>query len=84
MSQNDAERFAEALAAVFTEAREQAGLSQKKLAEISGVGRTGIVTFEAGDRNISMLLCKMLADGIGQPLADLVEKAEQRAKKRDK
>jgi hypothetical protein len=26
----------------------------------------------------------MLADGIGQPLADLVEKAEQRAKKRDK
>lgn len=81
LSQNDAEQFAEALAAVFTEARVQAGLSQKKLAAKTGVGRTGIVTFEGGGRNISMLLCKMLADGIGRPLFELIQEAEIRAKK---
>jgi transcriptional regulator with XRE-family HTH domain len=84
LSQNNAERFAGALAAVFAEARVKAGLSQKKLAAKTGVGRTGIVTFEAGGRNISMLLCKMLSDGIGRPLSELIEEAETRSKTKDK
>ena len=74
-------RFAEILAAVLKDAREKAGLSQKKLAEISGVGRTGIVTIEAGARLPSVWLCKMLADGMGVSLASLMGEVERRLKR---
>jgi DNA-binding XRE family transcriptional regulator len=74
------ERFAKALAAVLKEARENAGLSQKKLAALSGVGRTGIVTIEAGQRLPSIWLCKMLADGLNVPLGALMDKVEKRLK----
>lgn len=70
------------LATVFKEAREEAGLSQKKLADISGVGRTGIVTLEAGQRIPSILICKMLADGLKLPLAELVGEVEKRLSSR--
>jgi len=72
------DRFAEVLAAVLKDARENAGLSQKKLAERSGVGRTGIVTIEAGLRLPSVWLCKMLADGMGVSLASLMKDVEKR------
>jgi DNA-binding XRE family transcriptional regulator len=72
------EHFARTLAAVLKEAREKAGLSQKKLAELSGVGRTGIVTMEAGQRIPSMLICKMLADGMKVSLADIAAEVERR------
>lgn len=72
------DQFSNVLASVFREARENAGLSQKRLAEISGVGRTGIVTLEAGQRIPSLLICKMLADGMKVPLKDLVEEIEKR------
>jgi len=72
------EQFSQALATVFKEAREKKGLSQKKLAELSGVGRTGIVTMESGQRAPSALLCKMLADALGIPLAKLMAQVEKR------
>ena len=72
------ETFPQALASVFKEAREKAGLSQKKLAEKSKVGRTGIITFEAGGRIPSILLCKMMADALEVPLHELVAEAERR------
>ena len=81
MPVHPSEQFPSVLAAVFKEARENAGLSQKKLAEVSGVGRTGIITLEAGKRIPSMLLCKMLADGMKTPLATLVAEIEKRLKK---
>lgn len=56
-------------------------MSQKKLAEVSGVGRTGIINLEAAKRNPSILICQMLADGIGVPLAKLIEEVERRRKK---
>jgi DNA-binding XRE family transcriptional regulator len=74
------ERFSRVLASVFKETREKAGLSQKRLSEISGVGRTGIVTMEAGERIPSILICKMLADGMRVPLADIVAEIERRLK----
>jgi transcriptional regulator with XRE-family HTH domain len=78
LEQNQPDLFASTLAEVFREAREAAGLSQKKLAEVSGVGRTGIIMLEAGERIPSMLLCQMLADGLKMPLAGLVAELEKR------
>ena len=72
------DQFSSVLASVFKETREKAGLSQKRLSEISGVGRTGIVTMEAGGRIPSILICKMLADGMKVPLADIVAEVERR------
>lgn len=78
MSQEATVQFTQTLAEVFREAREDAGLSQKKLAEISKVGRTGIIMLEAGTRVPSILICKLLADGIGVPLSTLVAQVEAR------
>lgn len=59
-------------------------MSQKKLAEVSGVGRTGIVNLEAAKRNISILIGQMLADGMGVPYASLITEVEKRWSKRKK
>lgn len=69
---------------MFTEARENAGLSQKQLAKTSGVGRSGIVTIEAGERMPSIFTCQMLADGMKVPHASLVAEIERRFKKSKK
>ena len=81
MALQPSERFAKALAAVLKETRENAGLSQKKLAALSGVGRTGIVTIEAGLRLPSIWLCKLLADGLNTPLGTLMAEVEDRLKR---
>lgn len=56
----------------------RANMSQRQLAELSGVGRSGIVTFEKGGRNCSMLLGKMLSDGLNVPFSELIAEAERR------
>lgn len=71
------EKFAKAFAAALKKAREDAGLSQKKLAALSGVGRTGIVTIEAGARLPSVWLCKLLADALDMPLGRLMDAVEK-------
>lgn len=81
MAVSPSEQYAKILGEVFKEARERAGMSQKKLAEVSGVGRTGIINLEVGQRNISILLGHMLAEGLGVSLASLIEEAEKRLKK---
>lgn len=72
------------LGAVFKEARERAGMSQKQLADVSGVGRTGVVNLEAGKRNISILIGHLLAKGMGVPYATLINEVEERWSKRKK
>ena len=64
----------------LVEARRAAGLSQKQLADRTGVGRSGIVTMEQGRRMPSSENLKRLADGIGVPLAELVARAEKDVK----
>jgi transcriptional regulator with XRE-family HTH domain len=78
------DRYKKILGAVFKEARENAGLSQKQLAEISSVGRSGIVTIEAGERNPCMYTCQLLADGMKVSHASLVEEIVKRFKKTKK
>jgi len=84
VAKTPSDEYLEILGADFKEARERAGMSQKKLAEVSGVGRTGIVNLEAAKRNISILIGQMLADGMGVPYASLITEVEKRWSKRKK
>ena len=84
MAKTPSDEYAAILGKVFKDARERAGLSQKKLSEISGVGRTGIITLESAQRNPSVLIVQMLADGLGVPLSDLIAAVEKEWKKRKK
>lgn len=84
MAKTPSDEYAAILGKVFKDARERAGLSQKKLSEISGVGRTGIITLESAQRNPSILIVQMLADGMGVPLSDLIASVEKEWKKRKK
>lgn len=81
MAKTPSDQYAAILGEVFKAARERAGLSQKKLSEISGVGRTGIITLESAQRNPSILIVQMLADGMGVPLASLIQEVEKEWKK---
>jgi transcriptional regulator with XRE-family HTH domain len=76
LADDPSERFVTALAKTFREARQRAGLSQNTLAARSGVGRTGIITFEQGSRIPSVLIMHKLASGIDRPLSELIADAE--------
>lgn len=72
----DPQAFGRRLGAVFERHRLAAGVSRTRLSEISGVGRTGVILFERGERMPSVHIAKALADGLGVPLSRLVEEAE--------
>jgi transcriptional regulator with XRE-family HTH domain len=61
-------RFGERLRAVRQEAR----VSQEKLAELSGLHRTYVSSVERGLRNVSLLNIDKLARALGVSLADLM------------
>ncbi len=81
MARTPSDEYASILGKVFKAARERAGLSQKRLSEVSGVGRTGIITLESAQRNPSILIVQMLADGMDVPLASLIQEVEKEWKK---
>lgn len=68
--------FGRRLGAVFKRERISLGLSRSRLSEIAGVGRTGVILFERGERMPSIHIVKALADGLGLLLSELVKKAE--------
>jgi transcriptional regulator with XRE-family HTH domain len=72
----DPEQFVTKFAAAVRDERLKQGLSQKKLAEIARVGRTGVVMLEQGTRVPTLFLAKSLANALGCELAALVERAE--------
>lgn len=52
--------------------RRQTGISQEKLADLSGLHRTYVSSVERGQRNISLLNIEKLALALGVPLAKLM------------
>lgn len=56
--------------------REQANISQEKLAIKIGMDRTYYASVEAGKRNISLQNIKKIADGFGISVFQLFQKAE--------
>jgi len=61
---------------VLRSRRKLAGLSQEALAARSGIHRTYISAVELGKVRLGLEAAKQLADGLGIPLAVLVDEAE--------
>lgn len=79
LSQPLPDQFVRRLGIVFREARVAAGLSQRKLAQVAGVARTGVILFERGERIPTIFVCKALANALQRPLHRLVAAAEEDA-----
>lgn len=73
--EKDRERL-RAFGARVRQLREEAGLSQEKLAEAAGVHRAEIGFVERAEREVGITLAWRLADGLGRPLSQLTEAAD--------
>lgn len=58
--------------------RQQAGLSQMALAELSGVSRRMLAGIEAGDRNVSLAVLDKIAAALTISFTDLIQAPEAR------
>jgi transcriptional regulator with XRE-family HTH domain len=54
-----------------------AQLTQEKLANSIGMNLSEISVFESGRRNLQMRTMKRLTDGLGIPLSQIFERAEE-------
>ena len=59
--------------------RENKGLSQEKLAELSGVHRTYVGDVERGTRNIALVNMTRIAKALGTTLSRLIAEMEKMA-----
>lgn len=57
--------------------REAKGLSQEKLAELSGIHRTYIGDVERGTRNIALVNMTRIADGLSTSLSRIIAEMEK-------
>lgn len=62
------------------EVREEAGISQEKLAELAGLHRTYVSSVERGKRNISIENIERLALALGVTMRDLMPETVARGK----
>ncbi|BDQ37267.1 transcriptional regulator [Pseudodesulfovibrio nedwellii] len=68
--------FLKRLGKAIKERRTKKGLSQERLAELTGLHRTYVGSAERGERNISALNTKVLADALDCRASDLFRSAE--------
>lgn len=57
--------------------RTEKGISQEKLAELSGLHRTYISDIERGERNVSLVNIVRIAEGLEVEIAELFKEIEQ-------
>jgi transcriptional regulator with XRE-family HTH domain len=72
MAQNVENEFLKIIGERIRKSRKQVGISQEQLADIASLDRTYIGGIERGERNITILNLKKVADAIGIPLKDIV------------
>ena len=68
----DSEAVVRALIAELSAIRQEKGISQKRLAEITGLSRSGIQFFESGDIQPSLFFFLEVARGLEVDLAALL------------
>ncbi len=68
----DENAFLEALGRRVRERREEAHLTRKRLAELSGLSERYLAQLEAGDGNISILLIRRVAEALACPIEQLI------------
>jgi transcriptional regulator with XRE-family HTH domain len=56
--------------------REAHGLSQERLAELACIHRTYVSKIELGKVRLGLDIAKKIADALGEPLSQLIERAE--------
>jgi transcriptional regulator with XRE-family HTH domain len=58
--------------------REEAGISQEKLAEVAGVHRTYVSSVERGKRNVSLVNIERFAAALGVTMGELMPDTARR------
>lgn len=76
MNYREAEQILAYIADRLQQERDRRGLSQKKLAKLSGVSRQAIGAIEKGQRSPSLISCLRLADALGLRLGDLLNSGQ--------
>lgn len=71
-----------ALGEAISELRKEKGLTQEELAERVNFHESYISVIESGRRNPTWVTVLKLSYGLGMPLIELVQRAEQRGRKR--
>lgn len=69
---DDENAFLEALGRRVRDRRDEARLTRKRLAELSGLSERYLAQLESGDGNISILLIRRVAEALGCPLEHLI------------
>src|SRR5690606_32294915 len=69
---DDEDAFLEALGRRVRDRRDEAHLTRKRLAELSGLSERYLAQLESGDGNISILLIRRVAEALGRPLEHLI------------
>ncbi|OKB68564.1 Cro/Cl family transcriptional regulator [Serratia marcescens] len=75
---NDPPKVLQYLSSNLRSYRQQAGLSQTALAELSGVSRRMLAGIEAGDRNVSLAVLDKIAAALAISFTDLIQAPEAR------
>ena len=71
------QEFLSALGLTIRALRERAGRSQEAFALQIGLHRTYVGAIERGERNIGVLVLRVLAEGLGVDIGDLLHEAER-------
>ena len=70
-------RLSQAFGEVVRQRRLEKGLSQEALADLAGIHRTYVSAIELGKVRLGLDAAKRVANGLDEPLAGLVERAEE-------
>ena len=74
--ENDPQRILVSVGGAIRSARQSSGLSQEALADASEIDRSHLGRIERGERNLSILNLKRIADALGISAAALLQRAE--------
>lgn len=74
--QNDPQSTLISVGDAIRSARKSSGLSQEALADASEIDRSHLGRIERGERNLSILNLKKIADALGLSAAALLQRAE--------